>query len=304
MSRASVVGMLIAAEILIVGMAIFALGRGGTSFAAGLHHVAFTPNTIAPLAAGSEPHVVIDDRSSRVHVAVSNDNLVHVRDLTSIRGAVYSSGSYAQLHVTRTADGVRVERPHTGALSFEIFGFSTQAIEVDVPSGSHLEIAGCDGADVFGIAGGTTVHSLDGHVTLTDLQGTVDVRSDDGYVSATNVRGDRLALASNDGHLALKNVTVDTLQARTLDGSIKADALSVANDANIQTSDGSIHIALAPNANLAIDASTLDGRISVDGATLDRDAQRTIRLGSAAGKMRLATSDGSIHILTNGEALQ
>jgi len=130
------------------------------------------------------------------------------------------------------------------------------------------------------------------------------VRSDDGYVSATNVRGDRLALASNDGHLALKNVTVDTLQARTLDGSIKADALSVANDANIQTSDGSIHIALAPNANLAIDASTLDGRISVDGTTLDRDAQRTIRLGSAAGKMRLATSDGSIHILTNGEALQ
>ena len=55
MSRASVVGMLIAAEILIVGMAIFALGRGGTSFAAGLHHVAFTPSAIAPVAAGSEP---------------------------------------------------------------------------------------------------------------------------------------------------------------------------------------------------------------------------------------------------------
>ncbi len=304
MSRASVVGMLIAAEILIVGMAIFALGRSGTSFAAGLHHVAFTPSAIAPVAAGSEPHVVIDDRSSRVRVAVSNDNLVHVRDLTSIRGAVYSTGSYAQLHVTRTADGVRVERPRTGALSFEIFGFSRQAIEVDVPSGSHLEIAGCGGADVSGIAGGTTVHSLDGHVTLTDLQGTVDVRSDDGYVSATNVRGDRLALASNDGHLALKNVTVDTLQARTLDGSIKADALSVTNDANLQTSDGSIHIALAPSANLAIDASTRNGRITVDGAALDRDSQRTIRLGSATGKMRLATSDGSIHILTNGEALQ
>jgi Toastrack DUF4097 len=304
MSRASVVGMLIAAEILIVGMAIFALGRGGTGFAAGLHHVSFTPSAISPLAAGSTPRVVIDDPSSRVHVAVSSDELVHVRDLTSVHGAVYSTGSYAQLRVARTPDGVRVERPHTGSLSFELFGFSRQAIEVDVPSGSHLEIVGCDGADVLGIAGGTTVHSLDGHVTLTDLQGTVDVRSDDGYVSATNVRGDRLALASNDGHLALKNVTVDTLQAKTLDGSIKADALSVASAADLQTSDGSIHVALAPNANLAIDASTLDGRIIVDGATLEHDARRTIRLGSAAGKMRLATSDGSIHILTNGEAQQ
>ena len=92
MSRASVVGMLIAAEILIVGMAIFALGRSGTSFAAGLHHVAFTPSAIAPVAAGSEPRVVIDDRSSRVRVAVSNENRVQVRDLTSIRGAVYSTG--------------------------------------------------------------------------------------------------------------------------------------------------------------------------------------------------------------------
>lgn len=304
MSRASVVGMLIAAEVLIVGMAIAALGHGGRTFAAGMHHVDFTPAAVAPVAAGSQPRVVIDDPSSRVRVSTSSDQLVHVRDLTSFRGAVFSTGSYAQLQVTRTPDGVRVERPRRGSLSIEVFGFSQQSIEVQVPSGSHVEIAGCEGADVFGITGGTTVHSLDGHVTLTDLEGTVDARSDDGYLSAANVRGDRLGLQSNDGHLTLKNVTVDSLQAQTRDGRIEADGLSVANEATIQTSDGSIHVALAPNPNLAIDASTLDGRIIVDGATLERDGAKTIRLGTGSGKMRLATSDGSIHILTNGEVLQ
>jgi hypothetical protein len=306
MSRASVVAMLIAAEVLIAGMAFYAVGRGGASFAAGLHHVDFTAAPIAPLAVGATPHVVIDDSSSRVHVGVSNDESVHVRDLTEMHGGVYSSGRYPQLRVTRTADGVRIERPGTGRLSIEIFGFSTQAVQVDVPSGSHVEIASCSGADVFGVAGGVSVHSNDGHVTLVDLQGVVDARSDDGYVSATNVRGDRLGMASMDGHLSLKNVTVGSLVAQTRDGRIEAEALSVTGDATLHTDDGSIRLALAPNANVAIDASTRDGRIVVDGTALDHGdvQQRTIRLGAATGSMKLATSDGSIHILTNGDPIQ
>jgi hypothetical protein len=305
MSRASVVGMLIAAEVLIAGMALYAVGRGGTTFAAGMHHVDFTAAPIAPVAAGATPRVVIDDASSRVHVGVSNDESVHVRDLTEMHGGVYSSGSYPQLRVTRTADGIRIERPST-RLSIAIFGFSTQSVQVDVPSGSHIEIAGCAGADVFGVTGGVSVHSRDGHVTLTDLQGTVDARSDDGYLSATNVRGDRLGMESMDGHISLKNVAVASLLAQTRDGRIEAEALSVTGDATLQTDDGSIRLGLSPNANLAIDASTRDGRIVVDGTSLDHDdaAQRTIRLGAASGSMKVATSDGSIHILTNGDPIQ
>src|ERR1700729_63458 len=234
MSRASVIAMLIAAEVLIAGMALYALGRGGATFAAGMHHVDFSAAQIAPVAAGATPRVVIHDASSRVHVGVSSDQSVHVRDLTEMHGGVYSSGSYPQLRVTRTADGVRIERPGSGRLSIEIFGFSTQAIQVDVPSGSHVEIAGCAGADVFGVTGGVSVHSRDGHVTLTDLQGAVDARSDDGYLSATNVRGDRLGMESMDGHISLKNVAVGSLIAQTRDGRIEADALSVTGDATLQ----------------------------------------------------------------------
>jgi Putative adhesin len=302
MSRASVVGMLIAAEVLVVGMAVFVVGRGGASFAAGAHRVDFTAARVAPVAAGAAPHVVIDDAQSRVGVAVSNDGLVHVRDLTQLRGAVFSSGNYPTLSVTRTPDGVRIERPHAGSLSLGIFGFSTQAIQVEVPQGSRVEIARCGGADLFGIDGGASIHSLDGHVTLTDLQGDVDARSDDGYIKATNVHGDRLALESMHGHLTLQDVAVASLSATTRDGRIEADGLSVSRDATLQTNDGPIRVGLGANANLAIDASTGDGRIVVDGTSFDRDdaAQRTIRLGTASGSMKLATSDGSIHILTNG----
>ncbi len=305
MSRASIVGMLIAAEVLIAGMALYTM-HGGRTWAAGLHHVDFAAASVAPVAAGDAPRVVIDDSSSRISVGVSTDGLVHVRDLTEMHGGVYSGQRYPQLHVTRTPDGVRIERPGTGHLTFQIFGFSRQAVEVAVPSGSRLEISGSSGAEVRGITGGVTVHSQDGRITLADLQGTVDARSDDGSVNATNVRGDRLGMTSNDGRIVLKNVAVGSLLAQTRDGRIEAESLSVTGDATLATDDGPIHLSLAPNANLAIDASTRDGRITVDGTTYDPNdaAQRTIRLGAATGSMKVSTSDGSISIRTNGESIQ
>jgi Putative adhesin len=297
--------MLVAAEVVIAGMAIYAIGGHGASFAAGMHRVDFAATPIAPVAAGTAPHVVIDDVNSRVGVGVSSDGLVHVSDLTRIHGGVFSTGKYAQLRVTRTPDGVRIERPGAQRSTLDFFfGFSRQAIEVDVPSGARVEIARSAGADVRGVAGGVSVHSLDGHVTLTDLQGPVDARSDDGYLDATNVRGDRLALESMDGHLELHDVSVASLSATTHDGRVEANGLSVTGAATLQTDDGSVRVRLAPNADLTIDASTRDGRISVDGNSLDGDdsAQRTIRLGAGTGQMKLATADGSIRIFTNGEA--
>jgi hypothetical protein len=309
MSRASVVAMLIAAEVLIVGLAVYTVTGGAANFAGGMHHVDFTPVSLSPVEAGESPHVVIDDVRSRVRVAVSSDGLVHVRDLTEMHGAIFSSGKYPQLHVTRTSDGVRIERPSAERLSIGIFGFSTEAIEVSVPPRSYVEIARCAGADVDGVAGGVNVQSQDGHVKLADLQGTVDARSDDGYLDATNVQADRLALHSKDGHLALHDVTVGSLVATTQDGRIEASDLRFSGgqpDATLHTDDGPIKLQLAPNANLTIDASTGDGHIVVDGSSSDRDdsAQRTIRLGAGAGRMTVGTSDGSIHIFTNGAILQ
>ena len=66
--------------------------------------------------------------------------------------------------------------------------------------------------------------------------------------------------------------------------------------------DGSIELHVGSDADLAIDASTGDGRIVVDGVRSEGDdsASRTLRLGAGSSTMKLATSDGSIHIFTNG----
>jgi hypothetical protein len=296
--------MLVAAEILVVGMAIFAVGRGSASFAGPAGHVDFSAAAVVPLAAGSAPSVVIDDPNSRVAVSASSDQLVHVRDLTQLHGGIFSSGKYPQLVVTRTADGVRIARPEARMSMFYLFGFSRQAIEVEVPPSARVEIARCSGADVDGVTGGVAVRSVDGHVTLNDLQGSVDARSDDGYVSATNVHGARLTVESMDGHLSFDNVAVAALTGTTRDGRIEANALSVTGDAALQTDDGPVRLHLSPDADLTIDATTRDGSIRVDGNEVGSDdaAQHTIRIGSGTGHMKVETADGSIHIYTNGES--
>ena len=312
MSRASIVGMLVAAEILIVGMALYTLRGSAPAFGASVHGIDFTAAATAPIAAGATPHVVIDDRESRVRVGVSSDNLVHVRDLTQFRGAIFSSSSkYPQLRVTRTGDGVLIERPQAGSVSMDIFGYSTQTIEVDVPSGSRLEIARCSGAEVTGIAGGVSVRSQDGSVKLADLQGTIDVASDDGSLRANNLQADTLTLETRDGRIEADGVSVAGAHPQATlhsgDGSVHASGTFAAGGTyELSSDDGSIELRLARDADLTIAASTGDGRILVDGnaAETDDSSQRTIRLGAGSSTMKLATSDGSIRILTNGASVQ
>jgi len=307
MSRASIVGMLVAAEILIVGMAIFAVRGSGAALGAGMQGVDFTAAAQAPVSAGTAPHVVVDDANSRVHVGVSSDGLVHVRDLTQMRGAVFSTVRYPQLRVTRTADGVLVERPHGGALTVEIFGFSTQAIEVDVPSASRVEIAHCSGADVAAITGGATVRSQDGSIKLAGVQGTIDAGSDDGSIYATDVSGESVSLVTGDGRIEAKGLSVEGAHPQAKlhsdDGSVHVSGTFSPNGTYAMTTgDGSIELHVGSDADLAIDASTNDGRIVVDGVRSggDDSASRSLRLGAGSSTMKLATSDGSIHIFTNG----
>jgi len=283
-SRASIVAMLIAVEVVIVGIALYAV-RG----AAAMHHADFAPKTFALLNVGAAPQVDIDDADSHVDVSVSSDGLVHVRDLTRVSGTFFGTpSSVAKLQVERTAGGVSVQRAASSDELHVGFDWSEHRIEVEIPDGSHVRIARCSGASVSGISGGVTVASQDGRITLADLRGSVDASSDDGSIRASSIRGD--------------NVTL-----QTKDGSIDVRGLEIADGARrgvLHTSDGTIRVALEPNADLTVDASTNDGHIEVDGNPVnsgDSDsAQHTIRLGNGSGSLQLSSGDGSIHILTNG----
>ena len=73
---------------------------------------------------------------SHIVVAVSTDGLVHVKDLTSSRGAFFGDRlSVPQLDVKRTADGVSIMRPESNDSSLHFqFGWFERRVEVDVPA--------------------------------------------------------------------------------------------------------------------------------------------------------------------------
>jgi hypothetical protein len=305
MSRSSLVAMLIAVEILIVGMAIYAVH--------GIHQARgadFVAKSVTAIDAGTSPRITVDDSQSRVEVAVSRDGLVHVKDLSGSRSFFGDNPKIAQLQVTRTGDGVAILRPgaEDGGLHLQI-GWFERRVEIDAPIGSHVEIARCAGAEITGIEGGVAVTSQDGRITLSDLRGAVSAKSDDGSIYATRVHGDDLTLYSADGRLSLTDVSASSIDAQTKDGSINAHGLAIAGGtqprAVLHTADGSIRVALAAGADLTVDASTSDGKVTVDGTSYgnagDGDsAQHTVRLGSGSGRLQLSSDDGSIHILTNG----
>jgi len=308
--RTPLVAMLIAVEVFLAGLMIYAIKGGHAGWvsanAAGfpLQQASFKASPIAPMAAGLSPTVSIDDANSHVTVGVSTDGLVHVEDLTSASGVIWGSATIAPLRVERTAGGVSITRPGNSSLTMSI-GDLNQAIRVDLPAGSHVAIGHSSGADVTGIAGGVEVTSQDGRVTLQGLRGDVTAHSDDGRIEAQDITGGRVALSTDDGRLRLSNIAATSLDASTDDGSIEAERIAISGSGShavVHTGDGSITAVLQPGSNATVVASTDDGSITIDGNTSsgDSNAEQTVKVGDGSAQMRVSSDDGSIHLTTNG----
>lgn len=300
--------MLLAVEVLIVG-AVLAILRGGswhTALAGDIHESSFVARPVAPIAAGLAPRVQIDDPESGVAVTTSSDGMIHVKDDTSFSGWRFGGRTQIpQLQVTRTLDGVHIERADYSANGISMS--MRQHIEVQVPPGAHVAIGHCESAEVTGVQSGVDVVSQDGHIGLHDLRGNVNAQSDDGHISADDLNGNAIALSTKDGHIDASGITLSGASPRatihTNDGSMKVSGLFPAGGTyDVSTNDGRITLALASGSDAAIDASTSDGSIEVDGATYHGDdaASRSIRVGGGSSPMRVHTGDGSIHITTNG----
>jgi len=272
MPKSSIVAALVAVEVAIVAVALYAIGFGrpGAFMAraqAGIQHYDFVGKPFPAMAAGTAPHVTIDDPESTVEVKTSSDGMVHVTDRTNVQGLRFPGDSgIPALSVSRTADGVAISRPPHER--FFVMGMSDERIEVDVPAASRLEITQSEGDDITGITGGVYVRSQDGHIGLNDVKGTVDAHSDD--------------------------------------GSIRTHGLALAGNNTMSTDDGRIELGFAPGADLNVEVGTDDGRITVDGHRVARDdsdddtSHYTMRLGNGSGSLHATTRDGSIHITTNG----
>jgi DUF4097 and DUF4098 domain-containing protein YvlB len=142
----------------------------------------------------------------------------------------------------------------------------------------------------------------DGHIVITQLQGSIQALSSDGDIHLENVTG-TITLKASDGHIICQNIAGPQCTLNTSDGGITVDhcdsqiVRATTSDGRIQLkqikspqvladcSDGSIELTYAPDAVAALntDLRTSDGSITL---TLPEEVSAHIEAHC---------SDGSIH---------
>jgi len=122
--------------------------------------------------------------------------------------------------------------------------------------------------------------SADGNLTATDLHGDITIHTSDGGQELTGVSGN-LKLHSSDGHLRVRNAS-GILEARSSDGN--QDIAGAFSSLQLHSSDGSITLELADGS-----------RLSADSRIESSDGSVTLRLPkSFPAELAVSTSDGSI----------
>lgn len=295
-SRLGIVAVLIGIEVFVAAVIIFTVGGLRPGFASSTARRRYVPSVVSPLDAGARPNVVVDDADSRVVVTPSTDGKVHVTDATRASGWEWGWSPPSHVSMVRTADGVLIRRPTS---VFGTSGYST-VTEVAMPPGGRLDIRDAGSAEVSDLQGAVRVRCNDGRIDASSLSGGADLSTADGRIEATGIRGDRLSIATDDGSVGLDDVAVGVLDGSTADGSIGASQMQI-RGGKLSTDDGSIRIAFTGTPNLMLHARTMDGSISIDGQNKAGDGSSVdYRLGNGAGSLDLSTQDGSIRILTNG----
>ena len=187
-------------------------------------------------------------------------------------------------------------------------------LRVALPRQSMITAMSGDGSiAVEDVSGKISLNTSDGSVRGTRLAGEIFIRSADGSIRIDRAEG-KLDVETHDGSITIE-AKPTVMRARTSDGAIRLeiepDSL-MAEDWDLETTDGSIVLTLPPNFNGQLDAETRGGVVrasnrSVSGDTLSdegrnreerEDRQRTLRatLGSGGKTVRLRTGDGSIRI--------
>ena len=218
----------------------------------------------------------------------------------------------AELEVRTSHDGnrVRVEAPNPRVMRefVGIGNFSGPSVSfvARVPDSVKLTAITRDGSiTVENVSGAIDLKSGDGSIRATGLKGDVIARTGDGSVTLEDVSG-RLTLESGDGSIRVGG-RVEDLQAETGDGSIviEAEEGSAAKDSwDVSTGDGSITFRVPRDFSAEIDADSRDGRVRTDIDGLESEqldggrGRLRGRLGAGGATVTLRSGDGSISVLT------
>ena len=212
------------------------------------------------------------------------------------------------LEIRSTQDGNRVElevkKPRQDSFTIGFHQSASAKLVVSVPRNAAVIARRGDGSiQIAHVTGRVELHTGDGSIRAEDVSGTLALTTGDGSVTVDGAEG-RLELETGDGSV---NVTGDLAAVRlhTGDGSIVYRArqgVSMDEDWDISTGDGTVSLYLPPTFGAEIDAHTGNGRIGNDLAIASPSPaegnRHTLkgRLGSGGKQLRIRTGDGSIRL--------
>ncbi len=189
-----------------------------------------------------------------------------------------------------------IEVPTNTCLSIRTGGGSIQASALR--GEEQLETSG-GSIEISGVAGSVRAHTSGGHLALREVTGDAHIETSGGGIEVASLAGSLNAHTSG-GPIRIDGVT-GRVDAHTSGGSVHATfARGNTQGGTLETSGGSIRVALDPAANLDVDASTSGGTVSSDLPlrVVGRISGSSLHgsLGKGGETLRLHTSGGSIHI--------
>ena len=239
---------------------------------------------------------------SGAHIVITSprDNLDSELEITFTNTPGMASVAARRKHNSLWSQGISVE------------------FEVDVPAETRTQIrTGGGSIELSGLKGSATVKTSGGPIEITGLVGNLEAFTSGGPIHVKEVTGDT-HLGTSGGPIDAEAVD-GALNAHTSGGGIRIDRVSGYVEAKtsggpihvkyspgnrhggvLESSGGSIDVAIDPSANLNLNASTSGGNVSSDipvrvaGTVSHSRMQGSI--GSGGEELRLHTSGGSIRI--------
>jgi len=185
-------------------------------------------------------------------------------------------------------------------------------IEVRMPQQGDLQVHSGDGSvESSGINGSVNVDTRDGSVKANTLNGTIDLHTGDGSITVDTLKGDiklrtgdgsieardldgKVEADSGDGHIRLVG-RFEALNVKTGDGSVDTRVLpgsKMATSWILRTGDGSVDVALPADFQADINATTGDGHISLG---IPVTVEGTFKRSEVRGKMNGGGQTLTIH---------
>ncbi len=222
---------------------------------------------------------------------------------------------------------VRVTLKKKDSLSSWSSWFSSGKIkfEIQVPTktrttlqtgGGHISIKSLDGdqsvetsgghIDAAEIQGNLTAETSGGHISIKKISGNAKVETSGGHIEAESVEGD-LSAETSGGHIEVRDAK-GRVDADTSGGHVEVSfAKGNAHGGKIESSGGGITVAVDPNVDLAIDASTSGGSVRTDipVKVVGKVGSSSIKgtLGKGGEMLYVHTSGGSVSIAAAGGSI-